>query len=85
MSHAHPQLLLVAASPTLRFTLEEVLTYYGYDVTSMPSAPSAETLADEGCFELLVTVQIVSNTLNGETPLKPEHPIDDVYLASVTQ
>ncbi|HEX5690243.1 MAG TPA: hypothetical protein VFX76_09585 [Roseiflexaceae bacterium] len=83
MSSMNPQLLLVAADPTLRFTLEEVLTYYGYHVTSAASAPAAQALTAAGCYELLITVQILPTAAIGDARTRPDHAIDDVLLTGV--
>jgi CheY-like chemotaxis protein len=40
-----PHIFIVAAAPALRFTLEELLRAYGYDVSSVASATAVEALA----------------------------------------
>ena len=54
MTRASPQMLIVAADPTLRFTLEELLSYYGYAVTTAASEAVAEVLIAERSFDLLL-------------------------------
>jgi DNA-binding response OmpR family regulator len=49
-------MLIVAADPTLRFTLEELLGYYGYAVASAASPARAEELIKQGGFNLLLLV-----------------------------
>ena len=81
MPRSQPQLLLVAADPILRFTLEEVLTHYGYQVTSESSAPSALALAEDRRFDLLLMVQPLSRThLIGEAAALGDPFGDEVWL-----
>ena len=60
MARASPQMLIVAADPTLRFTLEELLSYYGYAVTIAASEAVAEVLIAERSFDLLLLVRTLA-------------------------
>jgi CheY-like chemotaxis protein len=57
MARASPQMLIVAADPTLRFTLEELLGYYGYTVTTAASEAVAQVLIAERTFDLLLLIR----------------------------
>jgi len=48
MDWTAPRILVIAAEPALRFTIEEVLRAYGYDVTTAPSSAAALQLDAEG-------------------------------------
>jgi CheY-like chemotaxis protein len=55
MDWTAPRILVIAPAPALRFTIEEVLRAYGYDVTTAPSSAAALHLDAEGrCAALLV-------------------------------
>jgi CheY-like chemotaxis protein len=41
MDWTAPRILVIAAEPALRFTIEELLRAYGYDVTTAPSSVAA--------------------------------------------
>ena len=57
MARASPRMLIVAADPALRFTLEELLSYYGYAVTTAASEAVAEVLIAERSFDLLLLIR----------------------------
>jgi DNA-binding response OmpR family regulator len=48
MDWTAPRILVIAAEPALRFTIEELLRAYGYDVTTAPSSAAALHLDAEG-------------------------------------
>jgi CheY-like chemotaxis protein len=55
MDRTAPRILVIAAAPALRFTIEEVLRASGYDVTTAPSSAAAVRRDAEGrCAALLV-------------------------------
>jgi hypothetical protein len=81
MPRSHPQLLLVSADPILRFTLEEVLTHYGYEVTIEPSIATAQALAKDCRFDLLLMVQPLSRTrLAGKAAALGDLLDDEIWL-----
>jgi DNA-binding NtrC family response regulator len=41
MDWTAPRILVIAPAPALRFTIEEVLRAYGYDVITAPSSAAA--------------------------------------------
>jgi CheY-like chemotaxis protein len=53
MDSSSPHILVVAASPALRFTLEELLLYYGYTVSTAATAEAAALVA-YGPFDVVV-------------------------------
>jgi hypothetical protein len=61
-------MLIVAADPTLRFTLEELLSYYGYAVASTVSPARAEELIKQGRFNLLLCVHPLTGTADQDDP-----------------
>jgi len=57
MDSSSPHILVVAASPALRFTLEELLRHYGYTVTTATTAEAADLLA-HGPFDVVVLDEV---------------------------
>jgi hypothetical protein len=56
MGQTTQRLLLVAADPTLRFTLEDLLRYYGYMVTTVATMEAAAQQLADHSFDLLLQV-----------------------------
>jgi CheY-like chemotaxis protein len=54
MDWTAPRILVIAPAPALRFTIEEVLRAYGYDITTAPSNMAALDLDAEGRFAALL-------------------------------
>jgi len=54
MDPVSPHIIVVAAQSALRFTLEELLSAYGYTVTSVRSSEEVEDLVDQGQFAALL-------------------------------
>jgi len=77
MARASPRMLLVAADPTLRFTLEEVLAYYGYAVTTAASVPAAKTLLEAYPFDMLLMAHALPNPSDAERPQAAEPAAGD--------
>ncbi len=50
MNWTAPRILVIASEPAVRFTIEELLRAYGYDVTTAPSSVAALRLDAEGQF-----------------------------------
>jgi DNA-binding NtrC family response regulator len=69
MDWTNPRILIVAASPTLRFTLEELLRYYGYDVVSAASAEAALGLLAHSRFDMVLFEDAVSAIKPADGPL----------------
>jgi len=53
MDSFSPHILVVAASPALRFTLEELLRHYGYTVTTAARGEAPDLLA-HGPFDVVL-------------------------------
>ena len=54
MDPVSPHIIVVAAQPALRFTLEELLSAYGYTVTSVRSSEDVDDLTDQGQYAALL-------------------------------
>ena len=71
MARKRPRMLIVAADPTLRFTLEEILQYYGYDAATAASRAEAATLIAHDPFEQVLLV-LGQNELGSIQPVQAE-------------
>ena len=80
MDWTAPQILVIASEPTVRFTIEELLRAYGYDVTTAPSRAAASHIDTEGRFAaMVVDPTFVSMPLADQAPLarvKPDHELE---------
>ncbi len=54
MDWTAPRILVIAFEPSLRFTIEELLRAYGYDVTTAPSSVAALHLDAERRFAAML-------------------------------
>ena len=54
MDWTAPRILVIAAAPALRFTIEELLRAYGYDVITVPSSAAALHLDAEDRFAAIL-------------------------------
>jgi len=73
MDSFSPHILVVAASPALRFTLEELLLQYGYTVTTAARGEAADLLA-HGPFDVVLDEALPNITETASTPLVQAQP-----------
>jgi CheY-like chemotaxis protein len=72
MDWTAPRILVIASKPAVRFTIEELLRAYGYDVTTAPSSAAALRLDAEGQFSaiLLDSTLLVMPSLDRSSPVR---------------
>jgi len=68
MDQVRPRVLIIAANPTLRFALEELLHAYDYDITSAANSEVAAALAAHQPLEA-VLVALGENELGTARPI----------------
>ena len=69
MDRTSPHVLIVAAQPVVRFSLEELLRAYGYDVTSVSGvAPEPSDAVLEGYAAVLVASTVPQTDRYGHAP-----------------
>jgi CheY-like chemotaxis protein len=74
MDSFSPHILVVTASPTLRFTLGELLRHYGYTVTTAARSEVADLLA-HGPFDVVLLADALPTiTETADTPLVQAQP-----------
>ncbi len=71
MDRTSPHVLIVAAQPTVRFALEELLRAYGYDVTSVSGAAHVQPVAPEASEAVLVASPVPQTDRYGHAPSEP--------------
>jgi len=80
MDWTAPRVLVIALEPALRFTIEEILRAYGYDVTTAPSGAAALHLDAEGSFAaMLVDATLLAMPVLDRSPpirLNPHHDLE---------
>jgi DNA-binding response OmpR family regulator len=80
MDWTAPRILVIAAEPALRFTIEELLRAYGYDVTTAPSSVAALHLdPDDRCAAMHVdSTLLVLPALDRSSPVlvKPHDQLE---------
>jgi CheY-like chemotaxis protein len=75
MNWTAPRILVIASEPAVRFTIEELLRAYGYDVTTAPSSAAALRLDSEGQFAAtLVDTTLLAKPALDRPPLVRLNP-----------
>ena len=68
MDRTSPHVLIVAAQPTVRFGLEELLRAYGYDVMSVSGAAEMQPVAPGSYAAVLVASPVPQTDRYGHAP-----------------
>jgi DNA-binding response OmpR family regulator len=80
MDWTAPRILVIAPAPALRFTIEEVLRAYGYDVITAPSSAAALHLDAEGRYAAMLvdSTLLAMPALDRSSPdvLKPDDELE---------